>query len=315
MPAHVFRSLTVLALVALLPVPTFAQAPPTGPLVLHVPVSARTAALANAWVAGRDQEVVFHNPAQLIGARPGFDVSLTRFSEASHMLSAGSVFAAGKWSLTFGWGAQLLGFNADAATSYPYSPDVLLADGSRTGASTLVTAGAAILVKKFRIGVAGKYVSDLGTGSATHLLPLRANHQTVLMDLGVARNFFGGAAAIAFQNIGRHSRDNGSLLTVPRQVALGWSTTKAAGPFDLGLYTQLTARRDWTAPAAGLEVGYSWIEGVSLQLRAGARRPETAAEKPLSLGAAFTLDRLTVEYAVRFFDEGRTANGVTLRWR
>jgi len=39
------------------------------------------------------------------------------------------------------------------------------------------------------------------------------------------------------------------------------------------------------------------------------------AEKPLALGAALTVDRLTVEYAVRFFDGGRSANGVTLRWR
>lgn len=315
MPGHWFRPLSVLALVALAHVPAVAQAPPTGPLVLHVPVSARTTALANAWVAGRDQEVVFHNPAQLIGARPGFDVSITRFGPASHMLSAGSVFAAGKWSLTFGWGAQVLGFNADAATSYPYSPDLLLTDGSRTGTSTLLTAGAAILVKKFRIGVAGKHVSDLGAASATSLLPLRANHQVVLLDVGVARNLFGGAAAIAFQNLGRHSRDNGSLLTVPRQVAVGWSTSKVAGPFDIGLYTQVTARRHWTSPAVGVEVGYSWIEGVNVLLRAGARRPETAAEKPLALGAAFTKDRLTVEYAVKFFDDGRTANGVTLRWR
>lgn len=315
MSVYLFRFLCVLALVGLAHVPAFAQAPPTGPLVLHVPVSARTAALANAWVAGRDQEVVFHNPAQLIGARPGFDLSLSRMGPASQMLSVGSVFAAGKWSLTFGWGAQVLGFNADAATSYPYSPDLLLTDGSRSGTSTLVTAGAAILVKKFRIGVAGKYVSDLGAASATSLLPLRANHQVVLLDVGVARNLFGGAAAVAFQNIGRHSRDNGSRLTVPRQVAVGWSTSKVAGPFDVGLYTQVTARRDWTSPAAGVEVGYSWIEGVHVLLRAGARRPETAAEKPLALGAAFTKDRLTVEYAARFFDAGRTAHGVTLRWR
>lgn len=315
MLGHWFRPLSVLALIGLVHVPAFAQAPPTGPLVLHVPVSARTAALANAWVAGRDQEVVFHNPAQLVGARPGFDVSFSRMGPASQMLSAGSVFAAGKWSLTFGWGAQLLGFNADAATGYPYSPDLLLADGSRTGTGALLTAGAAVLIKKFRIGVAGKYVSDLGSASATNLLPLRANHQMVLLDVGVARNLFGGAAAIAFQNLGRHSRDNDGLLTLPRQVALGWSTTKVAGPFDVGLYTQLTTRRDWTSPAVGVEVGYSWIEGILFQLRAGARRPETAAEKPISLGAAFTKDRLTVEYAVRLFDDGRTANGVTLRWR
>lgn len=300
------RSLSFAAVLALVVTPAFAQAPPTGPLVLHVPATARTTALGNAWVAGRDQDVIFHNPAQLIGVRPGFDLSLARPGPASTMISIGSVFAAGKWSLTFGWGVQTLGFNADAATAYPYSPDVLLADGSRTGSSALITAGAAILVKKFRIGVAGKYVSELAATS---------NHQVVLLDVGIARNLFRGAAALALQNIGPHSRDNSGYLPVPRQVALGWSTTRQAGPLDLGLYTQVTARRKWTAPAAGLEVGYSWIEGYNLAMRVGARRRETAAERPIALGAAFTMDRLTVEYAVRFFEEGRTANGVTLRWR
>jgi hypothetical protein len=64
-----------------------------------------------------------------------------------------------------------------------------------------------------------------------------------------------------------------------------------------------------------LEVGYSWLEGYAATFRIGARRAETDAEKPLSLGAAFSADRLTLEYAVRFFDGGRTANGVTIRWR
>jgi hypothetical protein len=79
-----------------------AQAPPTGPLILHVPSSARTASLGNAWVAGRDVDVIFHNPAQLIGQRPGLDVSITRLGPSSTAASVGSVFAAGKWSLTFG---------------------------------------------------------------------------------------------------------------------------------------------------------------------------------------------------------------------
>lgn len=316
MPVHLLRVAAAMVLtIGLFVSSAFAQAPPTGPLVLHVPASARTAALGNAWVAGRDGDVIFSNPAQLIGTRPGFDVSVTRLGEASTMTSIGSVFAAGKWSLTFGWGAQLLGFNADAATSYPYSPDLLQAKGSRSGTSALVTAGAAILFKKFRIGVAGKYASDLAATSARTLLPITANQHVLLVDVGVARNLFGGAAALAVQNIGRHSHDNGGYLPIPRQIALGWSTARGAGPFDLGIFTQVTGRKSWVAPAAGVEVGYSWIEGYTVVLRAGARRPETSAEKPLALGAAFTMDRLTVEYAVRFFDGGRSANGVTLRWR
>jgi len=50
------------------PVRAYAQTP-AGPLLLLVPATPRTAALGNAWVAGRDQDVLFYNPAQLIGAR------------------------------------------------------------------------------------------------------------------------------------------------------------------------------------------------------------------------------------------------------
>lgn len=309
-----FRCVATVGILALAAVPAFAQAPPTGPLILHVPATPRTAALGNAWVAGRDQEVIFHNPAQLVGARPDVAVSITRLGPASTMISTGSVFAAGKWSLTFGWGVQSLGFNADAATAYPYSPDLLLADGTRSGSSTLITGGAAILIKKFRIGAAIKHVSDVAAASANAPLP-SASHHAVLMDAGAARNVLSGTAAIAVQNIGLHTRDDADALPVPRQVAVGWSTTRQTGPFDLGLFTQLIARKDWTSPAAGLEIGYSWIEGYGVTVRAGARRPETIAERPVVLGAAFTKDRLTVEYGVKFFNEGRTSNGVTLRWR
>lgn len=284
----------VLALMGVGPRVAFAQPPDTGPVVLHVPSSARVSALGGAWVAGRDQDVVFHNPAQMIGTRSGFDLSAARLGPGRSMVALGSVFAAGKYSLTFGWGAQVL---------------------NDAGTSSLVAAGAAILVKKFRVGVTAKYASQVSTPAPSVLLPVSVNHHILMADVGVARNLFGGAAAIAVQNLGPDSRDHGGYIRLPRQVALGWSTTKVAGPFDVGVFTQVAARKSWVAPAAGVEVGYSWIEGYTVMVRAGARRPESGDEKPLTLGAAFTADRLTVEYAVRFRDGGRTENGVTLRWR
>jgi hypothetical protein len=293
----------------------FAQAPETGPLILVVPASARTAALGNAWVAGRDRDVIFYNPAQLIDRQEEFDLSLTRLGPASIMMSAGSIFAAGKWNLTLGWGAQVLGFNADAASSYPYSPDLLQADGSRAGTDTLLTVGGAIEVKGFRVGAAGKYVSEIASPTAAAPDTPAPNHQMVLVDIGIARDLFGGVGAIAFQNLGRDSEDNGTVVPVGRQVAFGWSRPKQAGPLDLAIFTQATVRQGWWSPSGGLEMGYSWIDGYNVALRVGGRRTETDAERPISLGGAFTADRLTVEYAVRFFDQGRTANGVTVRWR
>lgn len=309
------RLVIAVVLIAGAAAPAFAQAPATGPLVLHLPTSARTAALADAWVAGRDFDVIFRNPAQIIGTRSTLDVSVGRLGPASKMLSSGAIYAAGPRSLTLGWGVHVVGFSAPPTASYPYDPDLTLADGSRNGTSLLLTLGGAVVVKGFRVGVAGKYVSDIVAASTAVLNPVRVNQHRILADVGVARNLFGGAAAIAFQNVGKHSRNDGLYLPVPRQIAVGWSSTRAAGQLDLGLFSQVTVRKGWTSPALGVEAGYSWIEGVNVTLRAGVRRPETDREKPYSFGAAFGFDRLITEYAIRFFDGGKAAHGVTLRWR
>lgn len=304
--------LTTLVTWALVPVSARAQAPPAaGPLVLLLPPSARTAALAGAWVAGRDHDVIFYNPAQLIGARPGIDLSLIRYGPASTSKSIASTYAGGKWSLTLGWGVQFVDFSANAPP-YPRAVDALLGDEPSNGTSALLAVGGAIVIKGFRIGAAGKYVSERAKTDD----PIASNPSAVLADVGVARNTLGGVAAFAMQNIGGGSADDDTPgPDIPTHYAYGWSMVRVAGPVDVGIFTQVRHRGDWASPAAGLEVGYGWIEGYSLGLRAGARRPESDVERPFALGAAMTADRLTVEYAVKFFEGGRTAHGVTIRWR
>jgi hypothetical protein len=81
------------------------------------------------------------------------------------------------------------------------------------------------------------------------------------------------------------------------------------------MFGQVTMRKDWWSPGGGLEAGYSWIEGYNVTLRVGARRPLTALEQPISLGAAINADRLTVEYGVQFFEDARASHMVTVRWR
>ena len=291
-----------------------AQAPPVGPLVLLLPATPRAAALGNAWVAGRDHEVVFYNPAQLIGTRGAFDVSVVQTGSDSTMATLGSAHAAGKWSLTFGWGVQAVRFSTDVDAPYPYSPDVLLSSGSTDGFSSLFVVGGAIVIKNFRIGAAGKYALESVPSSLDATAGQWRYHSALLADVGVARRLWGGVVAGSVQNLGGTAND-GAPLTLPRQVLAGYSIAKPAGPLDLAIYTQVTARNRWTSPGAGLEVGYSWIQGYNVAFRIGARRPETTAEYPLAFGAAFTADRLTIEYAIRIFDGGRTSNGVTVRWR
>ena len=309
-----FQAVVVLVVTVVFASWAHAQAPPASPLVINQPATPRTAALGNAWVAGRDHEVVFYNPAQLIGARAELDVSVARIGSDSTMTTFGSAYAAGKWSLTLGWGVQVLRFSTDAIAPYPYTPDVLLSSGAADGFSSLFVVGGAVVFKGFRLGAAGKYVME--SGSAAFATPGSAleSRGALVADIGVARNLWGGVIAGSVQNLGG-AADDSSQLAIPKQALIGWSTMKQVGPLDLGIVTQVTLRDEWTSPAGGIEVGYSWIEGYNLACRVGARRPEASAEFPLAFGAAFTADRLTIEYAVRFFDGGRTANGVTVRWR
>jgi hypothetical protein len=295
-----------------------AQAPPVGPLLLILPATPRTAALGNAWVAGRDQDVLFYNPAQLIGARQGLDLSITRHGSKGTTAALGSIYTGGKWSLTLGWGVQFADFSTSPARSYPYAADVLLGDGTASGTSALFAVGGAILYKGFRFGGAGKYATDrvtMPTGVIDAAVRSPISHGVLVADIGVARNIVGGVGGLSVQNLGGSSNGDGTGIKAPRQLLMGWSTTKVVGPLDVGAYTQLTVRDGWTAPAGGLELGYSWIEGYYVAVRVGARRPEAGPEHPFTLGAAITADRLTIEYGVQFFEGGRAANGVTIRWR
>ena len=300
--------LVVCAAAALLarPVSALAQAPLTSPLVLTQPPSARVTALGGAWVAGRDQDVIFFNPAQLVGARTDFAVSLGHFSDGGHHVSLSSAYAAGKLSFTLGWGIQLVNFMIDPGDAPPFSQDQLFGVRAGDAQSSLVTVGAGVQYKGFKIGASGKYAADR----------TEVNRSVFLADFGVAHNLFGGVGAFAVQNVSSGEVDvNLPLAVLPKQISGGWSATRVAGPLDLAFFTQLSYREDWTSPAAGLEASYSWLEGYLVTARVGVRRPETESETPLSLGGAFTVDRLTFEYGLRLFDEGHRAHAVTIRWR
>ena len=305
--------LSIAAAAALLwPALAAAQAPPTAPLVLTMPSSARVTALGGAWVAGRDQDVIFSNPAQLVGVRTDFSVSVARLGEQAQMASLTSAYTGGKLSFTLGWGVQVVNFRAIDGGVPPFSTDIfrreetLLHLRPTTDAQSLVgTVGAAVLYKGFRIGAAGKYAADRTA----------SNHHALLADFGVARNLWGGAVAVAVQNLGNSTLPDLGAAKLPRQVAAGFSKTRTAGPLDLGVFTQVSHRSGWNSAAAGLEAAYSWIEGLSVTGRVGVRRPETKDEKPVSLGGAFTADRLTLEYALQMLDNSKRTHLVTIRWR
>lgn len=314
-------AIAAIAAVAAAPPAAAAQAPETGPVLLRLPTSARAAALGSAWVAGRDEDVVFHNPAQLIGVRPSFAVSLARYAPGSAGASVASVYAGGPWSLTIGWGAQALSHSARMDARYPFTPDEVATGGQADAFSGLAAVGAAIVVKGFRVGLTGKYAADQISlphplpSPLDHAPPPPGRHDAFFLDAGLARNMLAGVVAVAVQNIGATQRVAGQTLASPLQTSVGWSTARPVGELDVGIAGQLTVRDDWVSPAAGIEAGYAWIEGFSAGVRLGVRRPDNDAERPLAVGATFTGDRLTLDYALQLFEGVSNVHRVTVRWR
>ena len=311
------RSRTTLFLVACaLGSAAGAQSPDAGPLLLRFPASTRATALGNAWVAGRDEDVVFYNPAQVIsGTRGGFNATFAVIAKQAKFGSISGAYAAGPKSLTLGWGVQFLNYSVTASEAYPFAPDVLTRSGDAGAFSMLLAGGGAIALKGIRIGVAAKYASDRLTSPPVTLSLANPRHDAFLADVGLARNLFGGVAGFSVQNLRHSTLGNPLHVSVPQQASIGWTRTISTDQFDFGLATQVTGRRGWISPGGGLEVGYGWIEGYSAAFRIGARRPETKSERPIALGASFSGDHLTLEYALQFFDGNRTANRMTLRWR
>ena len=297
---------TFLALAVATALPAHAQAPAAGPLVLLLPATARATAMGNAWVAGRDESSVFSNPAQ-INPTPGFGGTFARYGSGgtSAMIASATVV---NW-LTLGWGVEVVDFKARTDATYPFTPGDLARRGSRDAQSLMANVGGSFLVKKFRVGLGAKYAEDRvdaipSIGAPSILKGL------LLGDVGIAHSLLSGTAALAVQNIGDDSR-----LPLPIQTTLGWARQMQAQQLDLAFAAQVSERNQWIGGGGGVEVGYGWIEGWSGALRAGLRRPETSAQRPVSLGAGLSADHLGVDYALELFEGNRYAHHFSLRWR
>src|SRR5690242_4590578 len=175
-------------------VATPARAQTFVPVVLRVPASTRMLALGEAAVAGRDDDVVFYDPAQVAIAR-GTSVSGERFNGSTQggAISTVTRLATGGVAL----GASWLSYETPS-TAYPLSRADLAttSSGIGRGTSLLATVAVAQTYKKLRVGVAAKYLADAGL----------AEMQGLVADVGVSRDVsaFGVpfTAAVAAQNIG-----------------------------------------------------------------------------------------------------------------
>jgi hypothetical protein len=281
-----------------------AQAPSADPLVLRLPASARLLALGNAGVAGRDDDVLFYNPAQLTVVR-GATISAQRYAPGNTSGALSTVFAFAGGGI--GIGVQWLGFSTDAP-SFPYSASTLGSTGTITASSAAATVGFGRAFKRTRFGLAAKIAQESAP---------QARSTSGFLDIGVQkdfRQFFG--VGFSVQNIGFEGEELtrfalGTHAEAPLVVPL-----KSANPFvDVGFAAQVSVREDgWVKPAGGAELGIAWIQGYSLTFRAGTRRPEPG-ERPFTAGLGLNADRVRVDYALETRDGGSVAHRAGVRVR
>jgi hypothetical protein len=311
------RAVLSAALSAAFVVPSclLAQTGSYAPLVLRLPASARDLSMGNVGVASRDDDVLFYNPAQLVAAR-GTSVSLEQFSANAHGGALSSVARVGNGGIAVG--ATLAEFES-AQLDYPMSRATMLGQGVNDGTSANLVLGIGQVFKGTNLGIAAKYVDENFAGTRRGL---------GAVDLGVSRSFFGTAFGLAVQNIGPTfdpgvssvSSPGGfgtpilrSSVPLPLRTTLGAARATQAGPFDVyGTAALSLLRDDFFAPAGGVEIGYSWLDGYDILLRAGARRPERG-ENPMTAGLGLAIDRISIDYAVEALSGSRFAHRIGLR--
>jgi hypothetical protein len=293
------------AAMLLVPVATSAAQDPTpGPLVLRLPASARALALGNAAVAGRDDDVLFYNPAQLTVVR-GATVSAQRYAPGNTSGAVSTVFPFAGGGV--GVGVQWLGFSTEAA-SFPYSAAALARRGPSTASSAAATVGFGRAFKGTRFGLAAKVAQEVAP---------RARATSGFVDLGVEKDFRQLiAVGLAVQNIGFEGEELTTFTLGAQAEAPLVRFVKSANPFvDAGLAAQLSVRENgWVKAAGGAELGIAWIEGYSVTLRAGTRRPEPG-ERPFTAGLGINADRVRLDYALETRDGGNVAHRLGVRVR
>jgi hypothetical protein len=283
-----------------------AQSDHQAPLALLLPAGPRTLALGNTGVASRDDDVIFFDPAMLAIAN-GFSVSGERIDREA---ATGAVSAVTRFNRTGGVGIGMrFAHSPLPALGYPATRATMLGAGAGMLTSLEAIAGVAQVYRGVRVGVSGKYAEDVGPA-------MRVSR--ALADVGVSRDFFRTTFALAVQNIGQSIAGEANAgardISLPLRATVGASRQGPVGPFDLfGTAAVSTLGRD-VIPSGGLEVSYSWLSGYAVALRGGVRRA-SVGEDPATAGAAFTMDRLSIDYALEALDGGRLGHRLGVRIR
>ncbi|MFW5905038.1 MAG: hypothetical protein ACOCUZ_02355 [bacterium] len=315
------RLLLVAAFLAVLPVSLAAQSdgtggsPEGGPVLLQLPHSARSAALAGAAaLAAPDADLLFVNPALLANAG---DVGVTaqRYGRDGRLAS---MAAATEW---WGGGAGLGLRLAEYRTPLDGPQRLRRRAGDRLHfrgaddaptepvAERAVTAGYARTVLGFRVGA---------SLSALELRRSQDSDATGVLDLGIARSL--GPVTVGLSGGGLGPSLDGmppGFRRLAKWTTAGLGTrTRAVGPLDLSAAAAVTLREGGRLEGGGgLEVAWWPVQGRTFVGRVGFGGPEIDDASRLSLGGGFLGDSFALEYAWRDLGGGPGMHAVSVRFR
>jgi hypothetical protein len=257
-----------------------------GPLALKLSTSARMLGMGDMGVAGRDDDVVFYNPAQLFVAR-GTSFSVARLSATARGGTMSTVLRLGPGGI--GIGANFLEYQT-GVFDLPFRRNDVLPRALMPASSVLGAVGYAQVYKGFRLGAAAKYAADSRSNRAD---------QGVYGDVGIAREVGRFTAALAVQHLGKSVKGVTRTIEAPITTTLGASTARPLGPFDVVATGGVAySAEDELNGGGGLEVGWSWISGYSIAVRGGAHSARQGGDTELMGGFGFTADRTTFDLGV-----------------
>ena len=288
-----------------------AQTTKYGPLAFRLPASARAVAMGDIAVAGRDDDVIFYNPAQLVVAR-GTSLSVDRTSRDIRGGTMSTVLRLGSAGL--GIGVNYLEYRA-ADGVFPISRDDIIRQRSDrpAGSSTLATLGFAQVFRNNRFGASANYgVDEIGFD----------RFRSVAADVGLARDFGRYTAGLSLQHLGRSTHGRASpVLKVdsvrpPMKATLGAGWSSAAGPLDITATAAVSAMREGhVSPAVGAEASWSWLSGYAISARGGARYLRGVGDAKYTGGVGFVADRVAIDVAAEVLSNDRVGYRAGFRIR
>lgn len=278
------------------------------PVVLRVPASPWALALGDAGVASRGtSDVVFYNPSAITLAT-GAAVSVQRWGSASTAANLSHTVISNGWGI--GVGVRYLDYGAlDAGITHPAQ---LHTRGPLLASSLAASFGIAREYKRFRIGVAAKYVEERLPGDRDGFMAI---------DAGLGRDVGSFGFGLSVRDIGPSRLLGATPYQPPMRFALGamFRPRPIGVFFDAGATAEVTVDHDGeVGVAAGGELIWVPLDGWAIALRAGFRTAERVGDlgnRPYTGGIGISLDRFSLDYAIDPQRGGAVAHRVGLRMR